>query len=299
MLASGAWVGAVALVAIAIVLIMAETASGQSMNRIMIEITETSGEIDVEPGNPTNGMYYMNGTVRIKNQTDPEIVIGLCVSAGGWDSSIGPGNFIFRAHEREERVKPFTVAIRAPIGVSHKVSQNIFLGGTWRNSFGLVGDIEQRSSIVIVKQYYAAAVEVPELHLTDAGGTVSIPIAIWNTGNDLDEFSIKIENRRSLERKGWTIESIPNVEIDEKLNTVVRIKATSPDNAGTFEMIVNITSVGSLERGPNGTRSTLKVFHVKVDDDRTLEIGLLLIGGLTAVSVAVFWRWRNGSWSYV
>jgi len=298
MLASGAWVGAVALVAIAIVLIMAETASGQSMNEIIIKLDPFENVVDVEPGNPTNGVLLINGTVRVKNQTAPEIKIDLQTHAGNWENMINPSSFVFRAHEREDRVKRFTITIRAPIGHSSRISQNVVMGGTWQSS-GLTGDIDTSSFIIFVRQYYAAAVEVPELHLTDAGGKVSIPVAIWNTGNDLDEFSITIENRRALEKKGWTIESIPTVMIDEKLNEVVRIKVTAPENAGRFTMVVNVTSIGSMAEDSNDTRTVLKTFHVRVDDDRTLEIGLLLIGGVAAVSVAVFWRWRSGSWSYV
>ncbi len=298
MLASGGFVGAIVLVVVLILLMTSEQASGQTMNEIIIRITETSGEVDVEPGNPTNGMFYMNGTVRIKNQTDPHIVVTQTISAGGWPSNIHPGGFDFWAHERENRVKPFAVRIRAPIGYSTKVSQNVILGGSWQGSEGLVGDLDQKSFIIFVKQYFAAMIEAPELHLTDGGKQVSIPISLWNTGNGVDEFSFRIENRRFLEKKGWTIGRTEPVVIEEKMNTNFKINARAPEEAGTYEFVFNVTSLGSIERGDNYTRYFLKVFHVKVEVDKTLEISLMLIGGSAAVTTAVFWRWRKGSWSY-
>jgi len=189
---------------------------------------DSSKNADVTPGGSGNGIVKNTGTITCDSGSQTQVSASLTISAGGWGAAITPSSMTFPAGTS---TRTFSITVRAPPGTSHKISQNIVVGGSWTGAEGLVGDVDQTSMIVFIDQYFKLILE-SDNPLTEIapGDDLVFSMKIWNMGNDEDDFVIEIMNQKSLTDDGWTIPTVPKQTIEEKGVRPFKIQLTSPQD---------------------------------------------------------------------
>jgi hypothetical protein len=149
----------------------------------------------------------MRATVEFSGEVRTEVTEGIepsvTVDAStdiGWDARVfyGPG------FSGNSTVKPFKVAVTVPAGTSSEVSGQVVV-----TCFLDVGGLVRTDQIyarVNVSSYFCASVECERPHQTiGPGDHETFEYLVYNKGNTIDTYSVKIANREELERKGWTL----------------------------------------------------------------------------------------------
>jgi hypothetical protein len=217
-----------------------------------------STNANVEPGNPSNGVVTNTGTITCDCGSQPQVDVDLTIEAGGWGATIVPSSMTFTWGG--EDTQAYSVTVRAPPGTSHKVSQNVVVGGHWTGSLGLVGDVDESTFIIFIDQYFDLTLEQegPDKMKPRASGNISI--TIWNGGNDEDDFIIEVDNLQELANSGWKIPTVPRQTIEEKGIRPIRISITAPSSEGSYQFEITVTSEGSQLSGSNVKSTTVNVF---------------------------------------
>ncbi len=237
-----------------------QPAEGQTIIPVVnAQFDDSSKTADVEPGNPSGGIVKNTGTIHCDCGSQPQVDVSLTISAGGWGAAITPSSMTFVWGGEEE--KPFSVTIAAPEGTSHKVAQNVIVGGSWTGSLGLVGDVDETSMIVFVEQYFDLVLELDEPESIAPGGGGNISFQIFNLGNDEDDFIVDVDNLADLARDGWSIPTIGKLTIEEKGARRISIYVSAPDEEDTYHFEITVTSEKSRLANPDDERSaSLDVF---------------------------------------
>ncbi len=220
----------VVLVAAVAIIAIPQEAEGQGtiIPVVSAAFDDSSKNADVTPGGSGNGIVKNTGTISCDSGSQTQVTVALTISAGGWGAAITPSSMTFPAGTSS---KPFSITVRAPPGTSHKVSQNVVVGGSWTGAEGLVGDVDSTSMIVFIDQYFKLILESDNpLTEINPGDDLTFSMKIWNMGNDEDDFVIEITNQKSLSDEGWTIPTVPKQTIEEKGVRPFKIQLTSPQD---------------------------------------------------------------------
>jgi len=212
------------------ILAVPQEAEGQTIIPVVqAGFDAASKSADVTPGGTANGVVQNTGTIVCNTGSQTQVSVNLQVTAGGWGAAITPSSMTFLAGSSTEQ--DFAITVRAPPGTSHKVSQNVVVGGSWTGAQGLVGDVDSTQMIVFIEQYFKLILE-SDNPLTEIapGDDLTFAMKIWNMGNDEDDFVIEIMNQKSLTDDGWTIPTVPKQTIEEKGVRPFKIQLTSPQD---------------------------------------------------------------------
>jgi hypothetical protein len=217
---------------------------------VTVSLQEDPPSVDVSPG--SSGIVTMAGEVTCVKWGPDQVKVFLEATSETGGTSVVPNSFVFSGSGGSEHTETFSVTTKIPMGYSSSANPSITVGGYYDQG-GLRTSIAPVTQIIIVMQYYKIGVFTEDtLVQAESGENANIDFNIINEGNGDDIFLVDLENRGTLESKGFKLPTSMEVPIDENGSKNINYDVgISKDISGTHNLNLIITSQGSERSGGN------------------------------------------------
>jgi hypothetical protein len=261
-----------------------------------LSIDEPSPIATVTP--TSEGIVNLTGHAYIDKGEEQVVDISLYANVDvGWKTILNPDKIRFIS----ERQENFSVEVHVPAATSNLIYAKLTVEAII-NIDGVV-DTPKTQAMISVAPYFRLAV-VPNAVTSEIAPAQSadFSVAIRNTGNAVDSYRLRIENRAELERNGWNFttsqEIVAAVHPDETRTVKIMAHAPvdwAPWKSETTIIRLNVSSVNAPYHAPGINVS--QTVSLKVHQSGFFMPGVAIILALPLVALAaagVFWYvWRG------
>lgn len=218
----------------------------------VLSVSPTHVEAVVTPSN--NAVVRFTGWAEVDLGEWDEATLSLTASVDqGWAASLAPNAMVFTSGDRQD----FNVTIVVPAASSAAIPGSLRVDGRLRAGSMLSSSTAQ--TIVTVRPYYNLSVESdnPEKELGIDGVGV-LKVKVWNRGNGVDSYNVKVENLDQLKEAGWDViveaDTILRVTSDDL--RILKITVRAPNDWSVYEnnlatIKLKISSVNAADREEN------------------------------------------------
>jgi hypothetical protein len=280
---------------------------------VTLTLQEDPPHVDVSPGSP--GVVTITGTVTCVKYGPDYVKVFLSASCETSDASVVPPSFVFTQQTGQEKTETFSVTTRIPEGYPCKATPAITVSGYFDQG-GLRTNIAPVSQIIIIDQYYKIDAYCPEgnLQTVKPGENFNLDLYVINEGNGDDTFFIDIENRASLNNKGFGLSESVETTICENEVRVVMLQIAIPEKiSGNFSIHLLVESIGAESSGDSckysavvnliiktgNTTENNPVYEQVLSGDFSLRLIILsFIATSISITAAVIKRRRRATHPY-
>jgi hypothetical protein len=219
--------------------------SANPLTEVTITLFEEEVHVDVSPG--STGIVTIDGSVTCEKWGFDQVTVYLNATSTHGEASVVPPSMIFGGSGGSVDTLSFIAQTRVPQGTSSSELVTLTVDGVYTQG-GLQYDMESKSSLIIVDQYFQIEANSTEgfSRREKAGENTDITLNIHNAGNGNDIFEIDFKNRESLEGYGFNLPSPMDLSMPEKSSENVSLAIGIPEDiSGTYDMEISITSLGS------------------------------------------------------
>jgi len=258
--------GRIILILSLVCLLSVLTSIGSSAQTVIPVVTANNEpavvEVDVEDAEGANTTITYPGYIECNTGSQSQVTVNLQVTTGGWNCSIDPDSMTFFAGG--ETRQNYTVTVSVPNNSSGGDNRTSKVGGSWTGSGALVGDVNEDSTLIRIKQHYRFEISVEHPEAKEAEMVANISVVVSNTGNGRDEFRIEFSDSEELGADGWGLAGPIEIEVDQGEEETAYMEITVTKWSGSYELNLTVTSIGSEDVNGTDTVSVSEVFTIKV-----------------------------------
>lgn len=220
--------------------IITDSSSASPLTTVTISLQGAPPKVDVSPG--SSGIVVVAGNVTCQEYGPDQVKVSLTASSEISGASCNPPNLVFEGVSGSEESKPIEVSTRVPVGTTSSATPALTVSGSFVQG-GLQYSIPPVSAIIEVLPYCKIEAMVGDVKNAKAGDNIEIVVKIINVGNCDDSFTVDINNREHLGKKGFDIPAAKDISIPEKDNGTENWKlGTNQDMSGEYYIEFIITS---------------------------------------------------------
>ncbi len=247
-----------------------------------------------------SGEYaYVNfdGIVNVTMNPVTRVIVSLSAE-DSWGSAVAsPNTLLFTNNSK----KSFRVEVRVPPGEKYNSEGILRVYGNWQMYPGtLSGSCDPVQGKIIVGQYFNFSISGDkDIIETERGSEAELELSITNNGNNIDTFSIEIENMEDLSASGFELElSSSKIEIPKGLDETVKITVNTPSDKNVFdknEIRIKVYLDQGVDQNVPAQEHT---FVIKLKDKNSISVSdfsiiLIIIFMVVVVTSVLVWRWKK------
>jgi hypothetical protein len=243
------------IIIINIFMIIPQNTEAQARVLATIEFDRSFRAANVKPGENIPVNFYGNVSIDRKYFTSKvqfvEAYLTVEYPGDGWAAQISTPYLILTQRINKE---PFVLSVLAPPQERHEATKMINVTGKWRvipsgNNIITEGDIHGASVSVYVNQFYRFTVyEDPPLKIIWPTEPADFDLIIYNQGNGVDKFNIKVVNEDSLLKSGYVVNlNKTSIDVGPKREGRVKVTVIGPEPLFTPWKIANTRVIISAQ----------------------------------------------------